>query len=99
MQTMASVSMSLQQPGDALNWMEQSMALWHVSSPDDADDEGGASEASAAASAAAAAHDVAYDFRINSAKILLELNQHNIAIEVLEQLLMEDAEVPFTLDP
>eukprot|EP00035_Acanthoeca_spectabilis_P014685 m.284531 g.284531 ORF g.284531 m.284531 type:complete len:382 (+) comp16198_c0_seq17:895-2040(+) len=84
MQTMASVSLSLQQPDSAMDWMQQSMALWHNGAPGEA----GGAEVDSGAN-----QEVSYDFRINSAKILLELNQHDIAAEVLEQLLLEDAEV------
>lgn len=82
---MASVSLSLQQPDSAMDWMQQSMALWHNGAPGEA---GAAAEVDSGAN-----QEVSYDFRINSAKILLELNQHDIAAEVLEQLLLEDAEV------
>jgi len=92
MQLMASVYLSLEQADEALAWMEKSVGLWHTRPAEDDDDEAGAA-AAAAVSAKATALDVSYDFRIGSAKILLELHQYDVAAEVLDQLLLEDAEV------
>eukprot|EP00041_Stephanoeca_diplocostata_P025570 m.672339 g.672339 ORF g.672339 m.672339 type:complete len:380 (-) comp22776_c1_seq41:3597-4736(-) len=96
MQTMASVSMSSSQPEAALSWIQQSLAVWHAPTQMGA---GGGSAAPSAATVDSGEGTTAlervppFEFRINTAKILMELGQHPVAMEVLGQLLREDAEV------
>ena len=81
LQTMATICMSALEPQRAAELLERSMSLWFIATP--ADEEAGIS---------------GYDpeqlppleFRINTAKLLLELHQCELAVDLLSQLLVED---------
>eukprot|EP00762_Andalucia_godoyi_P004181 ANDGO_06286.mRNA.1 putative assembly chaperone of rpl4 len=96
LQTLASIRISQQRPEEAKETLLRSLSLWHVPirkvSPDAPideatfeDEEGDNGDGS---------HELPIlDFRIQTAKILMELGLQERAIEVLERLLYEDAMV------
>ena len=103
--TLASVHMSMAEPDEARTFLDRSLALWlrpekssekdGVDGEDDADDD-------EAEDAEESGMDVGedeldelppYEFRINTAKLLLELGDTQRALVVLEQLLLEDDEI------
>ena len=82
-QALASLRVEQGRPDEALALLRQSMQLWWHDTDDPS----------------AAAHDAdqqpSYEFRFESAKLLLELDETvNTAIEVLESLLEENDSVP-----
>ena len=94
MQTMASIQISACQPDEALEWMKRSVSLWHLAGA-------GRDAAAAAADHTAAAGPAGpvlaalppYDQRIAACKLLLELNQPDVAAEILLVMQAQDDEV------
>lgn len=91
------------QPEDALRYLNQSLALWYKEPSEDEDAEEEEEEdqkmTDDAAEQAAPADDddddklPPYEFRINTAKLLLELGDTERALAILDQLLIEDEEI------
>lgn len=99
MQTMANLSISLQHPEAALSWLQQSVALWHKAQVDQDALDNGADEVIEHGADADDADDdqlidpPAYLFRINTVKLLVELQQYDTALEILDNLVAEDENV------
>ena len=85
LQTLASILISMQQPEDAKARLQQSLALWMPGSEDE-EEQGDQGEAGPAS----AMELPPYEFRINTAKLLIELGELDTALRVLDQLLSED---------
>ena len=83
LQALASLRVEQGRPEEALTLLRQSMALWWHD------------EDSPSAAADDPDRQPSYEFRFESAKLLLELDETvNMAIEVLESLLEENDSVP-----
>lgn len=109
MQTMASVCISACRPDDAREWLRRSLAAWHrpgaskghaeEHKEEEEEKEETEEVEGANGSAAAMAEDEQppalppYDVRVSTAKLLIELEMLQEAVEVLEQLVEEDDEV------
>eukprot|EP00054_Salpingoeca_dolichothecata_P022394 m.146712 g.146712 ORF g.146712 m.146712 type:complete len:183 (+) comp24326_c0_seq1:160-708(+) len=108
LQTMASIHISLQKPEEALHWLRQSVQLWHKppsanTNPEteqskeeeeddddyeDIDDDDDIDDKEEKNSQLPA-----YEFRINTAKLLVELGELETACEILDRLVIEDDQV------
>lgn len=109
LQTLASIYISTHKNAEALALMQRAVLLWHVKAEDAEAAPGpgfggaGGGGGGAAAAAGGSGGGVArasptqelppYEVRLSAAKLLMELHQHAIAIEILDVLLLEDAEI------
>ncbi|KAI5839840.1 hypothetical protein DFP73DRAFT_518309, partial [Morchella snyderi] len=81
LQTLASLRLSQQRPTDAVAALQRSLSLWlHPSSPSAAADDD--------------TNTPSYAARVNLAKLLIETQQYDSALDVLERLQLEDDQLP-----
>ncbi|EDQ86039.1 uncharacterized protein MONBRDRAFT_33988 [Monosiga brevicollis MX1] len=93
LQTLSSIHMSMSQPDQAWELLNRSLAVWWYPLNGDADQQGAGEAMDVDDDAAAPAAIPPYELRINTCKLLIEMEQYQLAVEVAAHLLEEDEQI------